>query len=242
MWWIKDKVETANLVMFFITATLIYCVGIYQHSKIIKVCQKEKEMTWKLDITNSILLLVHFGHKLLLHGVTFLVPDLSIYTGDWLCYVSKFITYYLSLYTTTHSFVVSILKYVLIVHWRTSQDIGKDKIKDSFFYINFLHPILMISLHLILRPDFFYVYDGYAQIDRCLGDPNNHWNENIYRPQTKLHNICSFPSQSNELDAEFMLQITKWGACWIQVIILYLISFNIFEIIVYFRVFWCMRR
>ena len=70
-------------------------------------------MTWKLDITNSILLLVHFGQKLLLHGVTFLVPDLSIHTGDWLCYVAKFITYYLSLYTMTHSLVVSILKYVL---------------------------------------------------------------------------------------------------------------------------------
>ena len=47
MWWIKDKVETANLVMFFIAATFIYCVGVYQHSKIIKVCQKEKEMSWK---------------------------------------------------------------------------------------------------------------------------------------------------------------------------------------------------
>ena len=53
MWWIKDKVEAANLIMFFITATFIYSVGVYQHLIIIKVCQKEKEMTWKLDINRK---------------------------------------------------------------------------------------------------------------------------------------------------------------------------------------------
>ena len=242
MLWIKDKVEVVNLVMFFISATLIYLVGIYQHSKIIKVCRKEKEMTWKLDVTNSILLLIHFGHKLLLHGVTFLVQDLSSYTGDWFCYVSKFLTYYLMLYTSTHSLVVSVLKYVLIVQWSKSLVIGKEKIKQSFFYLNFLHPIITISFHIILKPDFFYVYDGFAQIDRCLGDPKNNWNEFVNRSQTKLHNMCNFPSQTDKIDFEVMLQITKFGACWLQVIILYLITFNVFEIIVYCRIFWYMRR
>ena len=242
MWWIKDNLETLSLVTFFITASFIYLIGLYQHSKIVKVCKKEKEMTWKLDVTNSILLIIHFGHKLLLHGVTHLVQDLSIYTGDWLCYLSKFITHYLSLYTIAHSLLVSILKYIIIVNWRTSLKVGKEKIKEIFFYLNFLHPIVTISFHLIFRPDFFLAYDGYAQIDRCLGDPKNNWKENSNTSQTKLHNLCIYPEPTNEYNIKYILQAAGWGMCWIQVILLYLITFNFFEILFYCRIFSFMRR
>ena len=239
MWWIKDWIET---VIFFISAVIIYLIGLYQHSRIIKVCVKEKDMTWKLDVTNSILLLIHFGHKLLLHGVTFLVQDLSIYTGDWLCYISKVITHYLGLYTTAHSLVVGILKYFLVVHLSSTRDVRKEKIKLLFFYLNFLHPLLTISFHLLIRSDFYIAYDGFAQIDRCLGDPKKNWIENTNTSQNKLHNMCIFLVRANQFDVEYILMLIRWGACWLQVIVLYLITFNFFEIIVYCRIFSFMRR
>ena len=199
-------------------------------------------MTWKLDVTNSVFLLIHFGLKLLLHGITYLVQDISIYTGDWFCYLSKFIAYYLTLNTLAHSLVVSILKYLQIVHWGTSLEVGKEKIREIFFYLNFLHPIITISFHLIVRPDFFLAYDAYAEIDRCLGDPKNNWKENSNSSQTKLHNMCIFSAPTTEYTSKYILQAAGWGMCWFQVMVLYLISFNFFEILFYCRIFSFMRR
>ena len=86
--------------------------------------------------------------------------------------------------------IVALLKYVLIVHWQKARGFGNSKIKEIFFWINLFYPLLMIGILLLIKPDFLLVHDGYARIDRCLGDPKNNWGLNSTRKQVKTHDIC----------------------------------------------------
>ena len=143
----EAEMESTSLIIFSICALCVYIIGLYFHTKIIIVSRKEKEMTWKLDVTNSSLLIAHFTYKLTMHGITYIVPDLYLFTGEWFCYASKFFTYYGTLYTSTHSLIVSVMKFFLIVHWKNVRNFGKDKVKEIFFFLNFLHPLFTIALH-----------------------------------------------------------------------------------------------
>ena len=222
---------------------LIYCVGLYLHIKIIIISRKEKGMTWKLDITNSCMLMFHHTHCIFMDGITFVVPDLYMYTGEWFCYTSKVFMYYGNLYTAGHSMIVSILKYVVIVHWQKARNMGHERIKEIFFWINLLNPTFAISIFLIVRPDFIVVHDGFARIDRCLGDPKNFYGPNSNKTQMKTHNICqSFDEPSHEHYFAYAVYILKNSVCWMQVIALYIMFWNFVEMLIYCRVFSFMRK
>ena len=226
-----------------IVMILIHCVGLYLHIKIIKISRKEKRMTWKLDITNSCMLMFHHTHCVVMDGITFVVQDLYMYTGEWFCYTSKVIMHYGNLYTAGHSLIVAILKYVIIVQWQKARNMGHERIKETFFWINLLYPSFQISIYLMIRPDFYVVHDGYARIDRCLGDPKNFWGPNSNNTQMKVHNICqSFNEPSHEYYIAYAVYILRNSVCWMQIIAQYLIFWNLVEILIYCRVFSFMRR
>ena len=50
----SDYITVINILIPPLIAMCVYCIGVYFHSKIVKVSFKEKDMTWNLDITNSI--------------------------------------------------------------------------------------------------------------------------------------------------------------------------------------------
>ena len=226
-----------NEFLVSLVATIVYFIGVYLHGRIIQVSRKEKFVTWKLDVTNSIVLIAHYMHKLLMYGITYVIADLYTYTGGWFCYASKVLAYYGNLYTAGHSAIVSILKYVIIVYWRKARDFGNDNVKNIFFVLNFLHPALTILLHLIIVPDFFWAYDSFQHFDRCLGDPKGNWVLQTNRSQTKLHSLCHFDAPLDENYIQYTIYILRSSVCWIQFCTLYAISWNLFEIFFYCRIF-----
>ena len=180
--------------------------------------------------------------SIFMHSITFFVEDLYMYTGVWFCYTAKVINYYLFMYAIGHSLIVSILKYVIIVHWEKAREFGKEKVVEIFFWVNFLHPTLMIIFQLMIRPDFFWAYDGMAQIDRCLGDPKHNWVPGSNKSLTKLHNLCEFvaPNQDNYLD--YIIYACRTFFCGLTVALFYLILWNVFEMFLYSKIFGFMRR
>ena len=234
--------EVVNI-FFIVTVTICICIiGFYLHIKIIKVSYQENDVTWKLDITNSALLIFFTTHAILMHGLTYFVDDLYLYTGEWVCYTSKVLAFYGVLYIYGHSLIVSIMKYVIIVHWEMSRDIGRDKICGIFFLVNFLHPLITITLWLIIRPDFFWDYDMGKQIDMCLGDPKNNWEPHSNKSLTKLHNLCDFTVSSPEHFLEHTLYIFRTLMCGVNVGLYYLVLWNFFEILFYCVIFRFMHR
>ena len=237
-----------DIIISMIMIICIHCVGMYLHIKIIKISRKEKQMTWKLDITNSCMLMAHHTHCVFMDGISYIVQDLYKYTGEWFCYTSKAVMYYGNLYTVTHSMIVSMLKYIIIIHWKKARNMGHEKIQKIFFWINLLYPGIQILLHLILIPDFFVAYDllnGQARINRCLGDPNNVMGTTSNGTQMLMDNInyCQHIHEpSHEYYFAYALHVLKSIICWVQVIALFMISWNFVEMLIYCKIFSFMRR
>ena len=235
----KDCIIIAILV---VVALCLYIIGMFIHVKIIKTSRKDKEMTWKLDITNSSLLMFFHMHSIFMHGTTHFIKDLYTYTGKWFCYTSKVVAHYGNLYTLGHSLIVSVLKYAIINHSMRTRNFGKEKLIEIFFWINFLHPLFTILLQLIIRPDFFVAYDAMSQIDRCLGDPKNMWELGTNKSFTKLHNLCEFVPPPDKNQIEYFIYVCRTFFCWFHVVFQYLIVWNIFEMVFYFQIFRFMNR
>ena len=238
-----------------IFAVCIYCFGVNMQLKKFKVSKKEKEHTWMLDCNNSALLLAHHGHCILMDILTYLVEDLYKYTGKWFCYTSKVINFYGNQYVTSHSFVISLIKYVLIVKWERARAYGHDKIKIIFAWLDLtIFPMISILLHLLVEPNFFVVFNQLARANRCLGQTNAvqnttsmilGWKTKEEAPNLSTHNICQrlhFLAENEEDFSTYITHILRAITCWIQITFHYLLGLNVFEIVVYFLIFSFMRR
>ena len=238
-----DEAWKTNEIVCLSVAACIYIIGIRFHIQIINVSRKEKDATWKCDITNSVLSIGIYFHTISMHFLTILVDNLYLYTGTWFCYASKFFSFYGTFLISSQSLLTATMKYFLIVHWKTVRRLGQENVKNIFVCINIIHPIVTIALHLINRPDFFWAYDGYPQFDRCMGDPKNNWNAGERsRKLTKLHNLCSTSDLASTNYADIAFIILRSSYCWSLVILFYFVSLNVLAGTVYFKIFRFMNR
>ena len=224
-------------------AVFTFAIGLYLHLRVINVSMTEKDLTWRLDVFNSSLLIGLFLYNMIIHIITLFIQDLHLYTGDWFCYGSKVLIYIGYRYMHGHTLIVSILKYVIIVQWQKARDVGHDQIKQIFLWINILHPLLDVSTHLFVSPDFFWSWDNYPEIDRCLGDNKHLFDPNFNTTRNKLHDICNaLTPPLSDAYAQYGLYVLRKGICWTQIVFFYSIMGNFLEMIVYIRIFWFMRR
>ena len=220
----------------------IYVLGVFLNTKIIIVSKKDKHATWKIDIFNSSMLMVHYAHVIVMYGVTYLVKDLYLYTGTWFCYTSKAITIYGNAHSTGHSFMTSVLKYVIIVHWERARELGEKKVKQIFLWLNIIYPLYILAMFNLGRPDFLYVYDGISQANRCLGKSDMVSSQDHDKSATKLHNICEIEAPLDHISFEYMVYFGRKSICWLHVILAYSNVWNLLEIFIYCRIFLFMRR
>ena len=238
-----NETSDSDSPILWIFKFLTYFTGIYFHIKVILVSIREKGLTWKLDITNSSISIAHFTHILFLYIITYAVDDLSLYTGDWFCYLAKEVRFYGALYLTGHSLVLSVMKYILIVNWEKISGTRNNMVKAICFWFDLLHPIISIGVFIIITPDFVWAWDGYKEIDLCLGDPKNHWVPNSNTSQTKGHDLClKLLDTVPDSYLEYIIWFIRSSVCWIQIVVLYLVSWNFWEMITYCRIFAFMHR
>ena len=224
-------------------ASIVYLAGIYSHSKIIKVSLKDKDMSWQLDVIYSCVRVFVNTFACFLYAVTYIVPNLYLYTGRWFCYASKLILHYNNMIIAHYTLIVAILKYVVIVYWQWARGIGHDKIKALFSVIlGFCVPMINVTVYFAVRPDFLWVYDGYKQVDMCLGDPKGNWAEEINQTQTKLHTLCVDIEPATNDYFPYFFSYSGKGLCWMQVIFNYLAFWNLLDCVVYIKLFIVMKR
>ena len=235
------------LIALMVVAVMIYLWGVYFHVKIIQASRKDKDLTWKLDIANSTIILFHFFQSIFMHTITYIIKDLYLYVGEWFCYLFKVISNYNNFYMFGHALIISLLKYSVIVHWQKAREWGNEKVAMLYFWINIIHPAISILIWLCIRPDFFWAYDGMPQIDRCLGDPKDIWVDSFQnvmenRSLTKLHNLCQMKTPLHQDYTEYIIHIFRTCSCWLHVGYYYGAGTNLLEMVIYFRIFVFMHR
>ena len=235
------------LIPLMAVAVIIYFVGVYFHVKIIQVSKKDKELSWKLDMANSIAMIILFFLSISMHCITYIIRDIHMYTGQGFCYVFKIIALYSNFYLWGHALIIALTKYTIIVHWQKAREWGNEKVAMLYFWINIIHPVVFIVIWLCIRPDFFWAYDGMAQIDRCLGDPKDMWVDNFEKLKenkslTKLHNLCHMIAPLPQDHIQYIIHVIRTCICWLHVGVFYGSTSNILEMAVYYKIFAFMHR
>ena len=221
----------------------VYSCGVYLHTKIIQVAKKEKDLTWKMDVSNSAILILQFLHCIFMHAITYMISDLYLYTGKWFCYFSKALNVIGNAHTTGHSFIIALMKYVIIVYYQSSiTNIKKEKFKTIFLWINLFYPVVVFVIFNLISPEFIFIYDGVSSANRCLGKSEMVSSLNRNTSAIKLHHICDVPEPVKLVSLDYLLFIIKKTFCWLHMVFLYSNVWNVIELLLYIRIFTFMRR
>ena len=234
----NSKTTTVQIIMG-IVVVCVYIIGVYLHTKIIQISRKEKDMTWELDIFNSTLIIVHYFHCILMNGITYIIDDLHEYTGNWFCYLSRSIALIGNAHTTGHSFIIAMVKYVVIIHY---QKFSKDKVKTLFFWINVFYGTAIFAIFSVAQPQFIFLYDGISQSNRCLGKNEMISSLDNSTSAIKLTDICSISESFERVSFGYIYYIFRKTLCWGNIIFTYLNVWNLLEMFVYCRIFSFMYR
>ena len=240
----KDLVSSDVLVFLLVLIILVYSIGVYLHTNILITAKKEKDVSYQLDVVNSVVILFHFAHFIIIAGAKFLIKDLYTHTGEWLCYTSKFVRLLGGLQVASQSLVISLLKYSIIVCHEKTRAIGRGKVQNVFLVLNMLYPICIIGSFAVAKNNFLTIYDNASEGNSCLVKISA-TNETIFdknQHHTKLFNICDMIELPNQKPSELIFNVGKKSICWISLISVYLNACNIPEAFIYCLIFRFMRR
>ena len=236
-----------DIIALMVVAVVIYFWGVYFHLKIVEVSKKDKDITWKLDVANSIMIILIYSRSITMHCITYIIRDLYKYTGQWFCYVFKVLGIYSTFYLYGHALIISLTKYTIIVHWQKAREWGNKKVAMVYFWINIIHPGISILIWFCIRTDFIWAFDGWAQIDRCLGDPKDRWEDNFEKMKENAslvlpHNLCQIIAPPQQDYIQYIIHMVRTFICWIHVGVHYGATTNFLEMAVYCKIFVFMRR
>ena len=235
--------DTVDIAMKFLSGGIvvtIYIIGFYLHTRLIKFTKKDKDMCWMMTIINSLFILGHFAHTIIMYALTYLLDNLHTYTGSWFCYTSKTLSLIGNAHLGCHSLVIAVMKYVMIVLHSKVQIIGKDRMKRIFVAINIIYPVFVLVIFIMINPNFLYLLDSISQANRCLGKSDLFSAQN--KTAIKIHHFCQFSQPHNSWTFQNVFDQIKSVICWIHLGIIYLNLWNILEAFVYFSIFRFMWR
>ena len=221
---------------------IFYSVGVHLHIKLIKTSKNDKNMTWMMDIANSILILCNFAHFIIMYIITYMIDNLYIYTGSWFCYTSKALSIMGNAHVGGHTFFIAIMKYVMIVLHDKVRSFGKENAQRIFLAMNVLYPIYIFLVFHLINPDFLFIYGHVSQSLRCLGESEIYSAQNPNQTVAKLHNFCEFSESFEPWSVMKVIRLGRSIFCWIHVGLIYLLFWNVIEAFLYFFVFKFMWR
>ena len=141
--------------------------------------------------------------------------------------------HYCLFYTSSFTMVISLLKYLIIVHDDKLRH-HKERITTIFFWVNILHPIFQIAIQLLLVPEFYADYGGWTTINKCLGKTNYN--------RTTFYSMCEFNVAPEHNFIKYTLYLLRSAICKTQVILFYMIGFNLPDAFFYCSIFRHMKR
>ena len=146
---IQINTNSLGTIFHIICQILLFFIGTFIQIKIITTCKKERGATRKIHISHSVVLIVNFAFLISFDAAMFFIPSISYFTGQWLCYLSSFVTYYCFYSIVSNSLIISIMKYIFIVHQIPPSSCTGVRIKLICFLVNLLHPLILTLCHLL---------------------------------------------------------------------------------------------
>ena len=161
-------------------------------------------------------------------------------TGKWFCFLSKILLSIGDAHSMGHSFIISLVKLLVIIHAETDV-IRREKFKKLCFYLNIAYGILVVGILNMIRPDFIFIYHS-SMADRCLGRTGIILTHVNTSSAVNLVQLCDIPETTQDVSFSYILNFARTAICWTDVSFIYLNAANILEAICYCRIFIYMHR
>ena len=236
----STDIDMTTILIVSAILILIFLVGLHLQIKIIKTIRQEQPMAWEINMCHSIVMIIHYICVISIETTTYIIPSLSRYTGMWFCHFGLFLRGYGSTAIFAHSLLISIYKYMFIVHDETVRKYGKDKIKKVLFWINLIHPVFA-SVSFMSRP-----YTRYSATTRCELPQNIHTNHtNVHESigdTLKEVFFCGLDHNDGNTDLDYFFYVSNQVYCFLQAVIGGVVALNLLEIFFYVNIFCYMKR
>ena len=226
--------------MFLLLLVLIYLVGLYLQIKTIMISKQNKDMTWKIDISHSIIMIIYYAFKIVFETIAHGIPKLSLFTGSWFCHLVLFINLYGMASIVGHSLHTSIHKYVFIEHQETVNNFGMEKARQISLWIYILNPAVF-AVSWMVRPH----YRAIVSVNRCHGlqlqEPGKAANETIGEIAERLF-FCGLRDYDGYNSVDYFIYVASQVYCFLQTVLILIVVGNIIEIFFYKKIFYYMKR
>ena len=214
----------------------IFLLGLYFQIQIIISSRRDKGVTWRIDMCNSIVMIIFYSFRILFEIITHFIPILHPYTGRWFCYIALFINMFGAISVISHSMIVSVYKYVYIVHNSLVRYIGVNKISIAFMWLSLFFPAVLTLVY-VIRPTVI----SYSSIYKCLGmevEKSIHVNESSAIKVKRLL-FCGFDDFSAMEYGliDYFINIINMMGCFISIAVVVAIIANMVEVFLYYRIF-----
>ena len=235
-----DRFDELTVIIITMSLVLIYLVGLYLQIKIIMIAKHDKDTTWKIDISHSIVMIIYYAFIISIETTTHVIPNLSHFTGSWFCYFTLYLKLYGLISITVHSLYVSIHKYIFIVYQDKVNNFGKEKARQISFWIYILHPAVF-AITWMVRPH----YRAIASINRCHGlqsqEDSKEANETIGGLAQRLF-FCGLGNYDGYNSFDYFIYLANQFYCFLQTVVILIVAGNIIEIFIYKKIFHWMKR
>ena len=220
---------------------ILFFIGTFIQIKTISICKQEKGATWKIHVIHSIILIINFAFNISFDSLIYFIPSFSSITGPWICYLASFLAYYCFYSIVANSLIISIMKYLFIVHQILPSSETGSKIKSGFIFIYLLHPLFLTVCN-ILTSD----WGTFSSVETCFSDKSNSSSNNKIAPHNLSNDEKSFlcileipKTKLNDIDTTFL---ARQIVCVLRTMVNLAANTNMLEVFFYYKIFRKMRR
>ena len=237
----QHRVQVSDSDVFQIINSIIqiilYALGLFIQVKNISVEKKEKARTWKIHVSQAVMLTILFGFRIPFQAITHFIPFLSFHVGSWICHIGSFIEFYGYQAIIAYSLWIALSKYILIVHAIKARIFGNDKIEEIFFWIHLISPIILAILAMLTTD-----YQARADLKSCYGIPDIHFDTNITSSVAAKIGKYLFCNARNGPMDYWIDPHLRQSLCLSRATINTLVGNNLFEGVLYFLIFRHMKK
>ena len=228
------------LVAFIFLAIKLFLLAIaeFLQIKVFRLMKKENGVVKNITQVVVCAQMVFWPFWVFFASLTDFIHPINKIFGSWFCHASTFIFRVLSNIMSSHSLVSALLRYVFIVREEVTHTYGKKKIKDFFFFLSILFPLLMAVWEMIEGPDL----DGLSFVNKCHGKHHRVFLTDTSSLNVGKRNFCGFIDYKAKGMWSKILATIHQASCITMNIVHLIIGLNILEGIVFFRIFSHIRR
>ena len=160
---------SAGAILNVIVQIILYFMGVLINTKIIFTCWQSRNhnKSWQLHILYSLSCIILFIFDIPFWIFSMSSTSLSSFMGEWICYLAIFMNSFFVIIILMNSLLVSITKYIFVVHWDKALVYGHEKIQWASVILSVLITIPGAIVRTAMKR-----YDTDLQ-QTCFGEERN---------------------------------------------------------------------